>query len=49
MAIVAVDGKSAPVRLQEGDSVGALVVGEIQPSAVTFYHEGIELRRRVGE
>jgi hypothetical protein len=49
VAVVALEGADAPLRLQEGDVVGALVVGEIQPSGVIFYHEGIELRRRVGE
>ena len=49
VAIVALEGADGPLRLQEGDAVGALVVGEIRPSAVTFYYEGIELRRRVGD
>ena len=49
VAVIALEGADAPLRLQEGDVVGALVVGTIQPSGVIFYHEGIELRRRVGE
>ena len=49
VAVVELDGSGDPLRLHEGDVVGALVVGEIQPSTVTFYHEGIELHRRVGD
>ena len=50
VAVVALEGSGGnPLRLQEGDVVGALVVGEIRPSAVTFYHDGIELLRRVGD
>ena len=49
VAVVELDGSGDPLRLREGDVVGALVVGEIQPSAVTFYHEGLELHRRVGD
>jgi hypothetical protein len=46
-ALVKVDGSSQQVR--EGDAVGPLVVSTIEPSGVVFSHDGIEMRRRVGE
>ncbi len=49
VAVVELDGSGDRLRLHEGDVVGALVVGEIQPSSVTFYHQGIELHRHVGD
>ncbi len=49
VAVVELDGSGDRLRLHEGDVVGALVVGEIQPSSVTFYHQGIALHRRVGD
>jgi hypothetical protein len=36
-------------EIHEGDAVGPLVVSEIEPSGVVFVHEGVELRRRIGE
>lgn len=36
-------------EIHEGDAVGPLVVSTIEPSGVVFQHDGIEIRRRVGE
>jgi hypothetical protein len=48
VAEVEVRGRPEPLRLHEGDAVGPLVVGRIEPSGVVFLHEQVELRRRVG-
>jgi hypothetical protein len=40
-------GEAREVR--EGDAVGPLVVAHIEPSSVVFLHEGVEIRRRVGQ
>jgi hypothetical protein len=48
VAEVEVRGRPEPLRLREGDAVGPLVVGKIEPSGVVFLHEQVELRRRVG-
>jgi hypothetical protein len=48
MAEVEVRGRPEPLRLHEGDAVGPLVVGRIEPSGVVFLHEEVEVRRRVG-
>jgi hypothetical protein len=45
--LITVDG--GVEEIQEGDAVGPLVVSKIEPSGVVFEHEGIEIRRRVGE
>jgi len=42
------DGSMKYIALHEGDAVGPLVVGRIEPSGVVFLHEQVELRRRVG-
>ena len=43
-------GQDAERReIHEGDAVGPLVVSEIEPSGVVFVHEGVEVRRRIGE
>lgn len=49
LAIVAIEGSDQALELHEGDIVGMLVVGKIEPSGVVFNHDGAELRRRVGE
>jgi hypothetical protein len=49
VAVVALDGASGPREIREGDAVGSLVVSEIEPSGVVFLHQGVELRRRVGD
>jgi hypothetical protein len=36
-------------EIHEGDAVGPLVVSEIEPSGVVFVHDGVEIRRRIGE
>ena len=46
-ARVEVDGGTQQVK--EGDALGPLVVSTIEPSGVVFTHDGVELRRRVGE
>jgi hypothetical protein len=46
-ALIKVDG--GVEEIQEGDAVGPLVVSTIEPSGVVFQHDGIEIRRRVGE
>lgn len=46
-ALVEVDGGSREVH--QGDAVGPLVVSTIEPSGVVFTHDGVELRRRIGE
>lgn len=46
-ALVEVNGGTQQVK--EGDAIGPLVVSTIEPSGVVFSHDGIEMRRRVGE
>jgi len=48
VAVVELEGSEERLRLHEGDAVGPLVVRKIEPSGVFFYHDGVELRRRVG-
>jgi hypothetical protein len=48
VAVVALEGNDETLELHEGDAVGPLVVGKIEPSGVFFVHDGVELRRRVG-
>jgi len=48
VAVVEVEGSEGTLELHEGDVVGPLVVGKIEPSSVFFVHDGVELRRRVG-
>jgi hypothetical protein len=48
VAVVELEGSDEALELHEGDAVGPLVVGEIEPSGVFFVHDGVELRRRVG-
>jgi hypothetical protein len=48
VAVVALEGNDQTLELHEGDAVGPLVVGKIEPSGVFFVHDGVELRRRVG-
>jgi hypothetical protein len=49
LAVVMVAGVDGALRLHEGDAVGLLVVEAIEPSGVVFRHEGVQLRRRVGQ
>jgi hypothetical protein len=46
-ARIEMDG--GPHEVQEGDVLGPLVVTTIEPSGVVFLHQGVEMRRRVGE
>jgi hypothetical protein len=48
VAVVALEGNGETLELHEGDAVGTLVVGKIEPSGVYFVHDGVEVRRRVG-
>jgi hypothetical protein len=48
VALVALEGGDAR-ELHEGDAIGSLVVSKIEPSGVVFVHDGVELRRRVGQ
>ncbi|MBW2267079.1 MAG: hypothetical protein JRH16_00785 [Deltaproteobacteria bacterium] len=47
-ATVQLDAGEA-LEVHEGDAVGPLVVSRIEPSSVVFLHEGVEIRRRVGQ
>jgi hypothetical protein len=47
-ALIKVSGAS-PVRLREGDRLGSLEVGAIQPTLVVFRYGDVELRRGLGE
>ncbi len=49
LAVIAVGTSGATRELREGDAVGPLVVESIEPSGVVFLHEGVELRRPVGD
>ena len=48
LAIVDVSGHDEPLRLHEGDEVGPLRVAKIEPSAVVFVQDGVEVRHAVG-
>jgi hypothetical protein len=47
-SLVGISGR-APIKLQEGDQLGLLEVGTIEPSGVAFKYDGVEIRCRVGE
>ncbi|MGY8802994.1 MAG: hypothetical protein ACKVK6_02015 [bacterium] len=47
-ALIKVSGAS-PVRLREGDRLGSLEVGAIEPTLVVFRYGDVELRRGLGE
>ena len=48
LALVGISGL-APIKLQEGDQLGLLAVGTIEPSGVAFKYDGVDIRCRVGE
>jgi hypothetical protein len=48
VAVVEFGGNGEQVEIREGDMIGPLVVGEIEPSGVYFEQDGVELRKRVG-
>lgn len=47
-SLVGISGR-APIKLQEGDQLGLLAVGTIEPSGVAFKYDGVDIRCRVGE
>lgn len=49
VATIELEQNSERREIHEGDAVGPLVVSEIEPSGVVFVHEGVEIRRRIGE
>jgi hypothetical protein len=49
VAVLALPGREQPLRVREGDAVGALVVSEIEPSGVVFTQQGQRVRRALGE
>jgi hypothetical protein len=49
VAVLALPGREQPLRVHEGDAVGALVVYEIEPSGVVFTQQGQRVRRALGE
>jgi hypothetical protein len=49
VAVIEFDQSAEHREIREGDAVGPLVVSKIEPSGVVFVHEGVEVRRRVGE
>jgi hypothetical protein len=49
VAVVVVAGRDAPLRVHEGDAVGALVVAKIEPSGVVFADGAASLRLGIGE
>jgi hypothetical protein len=48
LALVGISGR-APIKLQEGDRLGLLAVGTIEPSGVAFNYDGVEIRCRLGD
>jgi hypothetical protein len=48
LALVGISGR-APIELQEGDQLGGLAVGTIEPSGVAFKYDGVEIHCRVGD
>jgi hypothetical protein len=49
VALIEFDQTAERREVREGDAVGPLVVSAIEPSGVVFVHEGVEVRRRIGE
>jgi hypothetical protein len=49
LALIEFEQSAERREIREGDAVGPLVVSKIEPSGVVFVHDGIELRRRIGE
>ena len=48
IAVLQLADDPTSLELREGDAIGSLVLVEIKPAGVTFLHEGVEVRRRVG-
>ena len=49
VALIEFERSAERREIREGDAVGPLVVSKIEPSGVVFVHEGVEVRRRIGE
>ena len=49
VALIELEPSAERREIREGDAVGPLVVSKIEPSGVIFVHDGVELRRRIGE
>ena len=49
VALIEFEQSAERREIREGDAVGPLVVSKIEPSGVVFIHEGVEVRRRIGE
>jgi hypothetical protein len=49
VAVIEFDRTAERREIREGDSVGPLVVSKIEPSGIIFVHDGVEMRRRIGE
>ena len=47
-ALIRVSGNDEPSFMAEGDTVGTLVLHEIEPAGVVFDNGGVQIRRRVG-
>jgi hypothetical protein len=48
IAVLQLADDPTSLELREGDAIGPMVLVEIEPTGVTFLHEGVEVRRRVG-
>jgi len=49
VALIEFERSAERLEIREGDAVGPLVVSKIEPSGVVFVHDGVEVRRRIGE
>jgi hypothetical protein len=49
VAVLTLPEREQPLRVHEGDALGALVVTEIEPSGVVFTQHGQRVRRALGE
>jgi len=48
VAMIRVSGHREPKAFGEGDAMGVLEIVEIQPAAVLFRRDGVEIKRRIG-
>jgi hypothetical protein len=49
VALIEFERSAERREIREGDAVGPLIVSKIEPSGVVFVHDGVEVRRRIGE
>jgi len=49
VALIEFERSAERREIREGDAVGPLIVSKIEPSGVVFVHDGVEMRRRIGE